>query len=287
MKGQSVKRDGYLAAIVAWASRCNQVEALIQTGSLARQDCSVDSWSDLDLELITLDVDALIDDTQWLHEIGRVITVLRLEDGQEWPTRLVIFSGGIKADFTLAGTRRIQNMIQAAQLNALYERGYRVLLDKSGVTAGLPVPGYSFPVVQLPSAQHFRARVEEFWFEAFHLPGYLARGELFVVKQRDWTMKELLLEMMEWHALARGSGAVDIWHGGTRLHQWAEPQTLQDLQTVFGHFEAGDAKRAFEETTRLYARLAHEVARLAGFDYPQAVESEILALVSGCQQNAV
>ena len=56
---------------------------------------------------------------------------------------------------------------------------------------------------------------------------------------------------------------------------------------MFGRFDAWGAEQAFEETTRLYARLAHEVARLAGFDYPQAVESEILALVSGCQQNAV
>ena len=131
---------------------------------------------------------------------------------------------------------------------------------------------------QLPSPQRFRDRVEEFWFEAFHIPKYLARGELFLVKQRDWTMKELLLEMIEWHAIALHPGSIDIWHLGTRIHEWTDRDTWEQLQVTFGLFDADDAKRAFQETTQLYSRLAREVAQIAGIEYPQAVEDKILAL---------
>jgi aminoglycoside 6-adenylyltransferase len=272
-----LKRTELFNSIVSWAKRSNEVEALIQTGSLVRRDNRADEFSDLDIEIIATDPSMLATDDGRIAEIGEAITVLHLGEGQEWATRLVIFEGGEKVDFTLAGVARVRNM-STAGLDPLYDRGYRVIDDKTGVTNGLPVPSYGFPVHSLPSPERFRESVEEFWFEAFHVPRYLARKELFLVKQRDWTMKELLLEMIEWHAVARNSEPVDIWHIGTRIHEWADRETWRELQETFGRFDAEDAKRAFEATTRLYGRLGREAATVLGFEYPQEVEDKILAL---------
>ena len=109
--------------------------------------------------------------------------MLRLGEGQAWPTRLAIYGDGVKIDFTLAGPTRLQAMRE--QAGPLYQRGYRVLLDKTGAAQGLPAPQGRPAAPALPTAEVFRERVEEFWFEAFHIPKYLARGELFVVKFRD------------------------------------------------------------------------------------------------------
>jgi aminoglycoside 6-adenylyltransferase len=190
----------------------------------------------------------------------------------------VIFDGGVKVDFTLAGLPRLQGMSDSSSLNPLYQRGYRVLLDKDGVTKRLPSPSFEPPARFLPSEKRFRERVEEFWFEAFHVPGYLARNELFLVKQRDWTMKELLLEMIEWHALALNGGAVDVWHIGKGLGTWTDDATWAELQGAFGRFDTQDARRAHDKTTRLYSRLAREVARIKGWTYPDRVEKLISAL---------
>ncbi|WIM12733.1 aminoglycoside 6-adenylyltransferase [Enhydrobacter sp.] len=269
-------RDRILASILDWAEAHGDVVAVVQTGSLARNDGDADAWSDIDLEIIVRDPVSLADDDGWIGTIADLVIVLRLEqDG--WPTRLAIFEGGVKVDFTLAGRPRLQRMIDRRHLIPLYERGYRVLLDKNGIAKDLPAPSHSFPVRSLPSGGDFRRRVEEFWFEAFHVPRYLARGDLFLVKQRDWTMKELLLEMMEWHAITHGATPADVWHLGTRMQRWTDPDTWQELQRTFGRFDAEDARRAFEETTRLYGRLAREVAHTAGFRYPEAVEAKIRA----------
>lgn len=204
------KQNRIFNAIISWARTSHHVQALIQTGSLARRDNRADEFSDLDIEVITDDLRVLSTDDSWIKKIGEIITVLSLDEGREWATRLAIFEDGIKVDFTLANSTRLNNMSTAGKLDPLYERGYRVIVDKTGVTNGLPAPSYQFPVHFLPSQERFRKRVEEFWFEAFHIPKYLARGELFLVKQRDWTMKELLLEMIEWHAIARNLTPVDI-----------------------------------------------------------------------------
>ncbi len=271
-------RTEILDAIVGWAKAHKGVEALVHTGSLVRPDNRADEFSDLDIEIIAARPASLASNDGWLAEIGELITVLRLdEEDQDWPTRLAIFEGGVKVDFTVAGRRRLEEMIKSG-LDPLYERGYRVLLDKSGVTTALPTASHRFPIPSLPSPDEFRERVEEFWFEAFHIPKYLARGELFLVKQRDWTMKELLLEMIEWHAVATNHEPVDVWHNGTRLKEWTDPDTWRALQETFGRFDAGDQMRAFDETTKLYGRLGREVAARAGFQYPQKVEDKIRAL---------
>lgn len=283
----STSRDDVLASILRWAGAREDVAAVILTGSLARSDGSADAFSDIDLEIIAHEPRLLAEDDRWLSMIADPIAVLHLQQDDGWPTRLAIYDddvkdggvdGGVKVDFTLAAPLRLQEMISSRTLNALYTRCYRVLLDKDSVTKDLPPPSGNVPRRSLPAEEELRRRVEEFWFEAFHVPKYLARGELFLVKQRDWTMKELLLEMMEWHALAHSPAPVDVWHLGARLRHWTDPETWHALlQRTFGHFDADDARRAFEETTTLYSRLAREVARKAGFPYPEAVEAKIRA----------
>jgi len=275
-----VNRSGLLASIRRWATARDDVRALVQTGSLVRHDGLSDEFSDLDIEIVSRDPALLIESDAWIYEIGHPITILHLdaEDGQEWSTRLVIFEEGIKVDFTLAGLQRLESMSGTSGLDPLYERGYSVLLDKDGLTKELRPPSFAFSLRSFPSEEHFRERVEEFWFEAFHVPRYLARNELFLVKQRDWTMKELLLEMMEWHAIARSGGSIDVWHTGKGLRTWTESATWTELQETFGRFDAQDARRAHDRTTQLYSRLAREVAGMKGWTYPHRVEELISAL---------
>lgn len=268
------QRSRLAERIRSWADGNDNVRALVQTGSLARRDGLVDAFSDLDIEIIAQDPAGMAKNDDWIHRFGEVITILHLDavDAQSWPTRLVIYAGGIKVDFTLAGLARLQKMASPAQLDPLYERGYQLLVDKNAFAKSLPVATYRFPIHVMPDEQRFRAHAEEFWFEAFHVPRYLARDELFLAKQRDGTMKELLLEMIEWHAISRHPEPVDIWHLGKGIRHWAGERIWAELQATYGHFDKTDARRAYQATTALYARLAREVAHRQGWSYPESVE---------------
>lgn len=274
----AAERDAILQNIVSWAQRHSAIQALVLTGSLARRDGLADPLSDIDIELIADDPRVLMSDSGWLSEIGWLVTVLPLDPSceQRWATRLAIYSGGTKVDYTLAGPARLREMASRQELDPLYERGYRILLDKAGLAFDLPAPTGHAPAVPLPSNEAFRAAVEEFWFEAAHVPKYLVRDELWLVKERDETMKALLLQMLEWHAVS--SRPVDVWHIGTRMKQWVDEATWKELQQVFGRFGAADSLRAFKATVTLYSRLAKELARSSGLEYPAAVESGIISI---------
>jgi aminoglycoside 6-adenylyltransferase len=272
--------DDLLGRLVAWAAARPDIRAVILTGSRARDDGTVDEASDVDIELFTADPGRYEADDAWVHEIGPVWVTLALRrpDDARYRMRLVLFEGGAKADLAIAPPALLEEMADAGRLSELYERGYRTLIDRDGLAARLPSPSGRPPTHGPPSAEAFRAVVDEFWFEASHIPKLLGRGELWVVKFRDWTMKELLRQMIEWHALALRGAETDVWHIGIRMQQWAAPGVWEELDAAFGRFDAEDARRAFLATAALFGRLARETAERLGHDYPAALERSVMAV---------
>lgn len=272
------KYQNTLNKVMKWADANELIDAVLLTGSRARSEAEQDEYSDLDIELIAEDVASLAENASWINSICSPITILRLEpsEDQQWPTRLIICDDGCKVDFTLADHQRLEYM-KSSGLDSIYSRGYQVLIDKVGICDDLPNKTSSV-FSEFPSELHFRDCVSEFWFEAFHVPRYLARGELWLVKQRDWTMKELLLQMIEWHALATSKCEIDTWHNGRSISNWASPDTTRAISSAFGRYEIDDSVRAFEATTSLYARLAQEVALLLHFNYPHEIQAKIQKL---------
>ena len=269
-------KDGFLARITEWAERQPDIRTIVLTGSRARDDGSVDETSDYDVEVFTTDRAKYETHAGWMEEIGDVWVYLpetRADD--RYLMRLVVFEGGMKLDFALAPTTVLEEMVTEQKLNSLYERGYRVLLDKDGLAARLPRATHRPPIGRSPTEEEFRAVVEEFWFEASHVPKLLQRNELWVVKTRDWTMKLLLLKMIEWHAIATRGESYDVWHIGSRMEKWAAPQVWERLHAAFGRFNAGDVWPTLLATASLFRDLAIETSEKLGHRYPHDVDRSI------------
>lgn len=258
-----------LDEIGRWASARPDIRAVLLTGSHARGDA--DASSDLDVELFTTEPDRYAGGG-WMAEIRPVWVHLGFEPAPDRPTRhrLTIFAGGDKVDFLVGPLELLEGLAEG--LDDLHDRGYRVLLDRDGLAARLPPPSGRPPAEEPPTEEELRAVVEEFWFEAWHIPKYLARGELWVVKHRDWTMKLLLLRMLEWEADTRG---VDRWHIGTRIADWTPPEVHARLAATFGRYDAADARRAFLAAIALFAEAGRTVADRLGLRYPDEVEEPI------------
>ncbi len=265
--------------IIAWAEADDNIRAVIVTGSSTRSANAADRFSDCDVEIIARDRAPLLADDAWIHAIAPVWVAQYLSNDDGFDTRLVFFKGARKVDFTVADRSRIDIMIDQGRLDDLYERGYRVLLDKDGLTADLPQASGAAPRSTLPSQAEFADIVTEFWFEAAHMPTYLLRDDLWVVKFRDWTMKEMLLRMLEWHALATRDREIDVWYIGTKMKRWVDDTTWDELQHVFGRFDRADSWRGLIAMMVLFTRLTHETASALDLDYPADSERFITEYV--------
>jgi len=270
------EHDGtFLQTIVEWAQGRTDVVALIMTGSRARPEGIVDAFSDYDLEIFTTDPRLYTSSDEWMREIEDVWVYLPTTSNRGCETRLVVFEGGKKADFSIWPAGAVERSVERQTLDDLYDRGFRVLVDKDGLASRLPSPSHAPPAARPPAEAEFRAAVQEFWFEASQIPKYLRRDDLWVVKHRAWTMKQLLFRMAEWHAIASHSAGYDIWHVGIRMKDWFAPEVWQRLHKVFGRFDAADSRRALLETISLFRDLASETARLLRYQYAQDADDAI------------
>lgn len=271
--------------LVAWAEDEDNIRALIQTGSSSRTTGQADRFSDREIEVIARDVAPLLTDDAWIHSIAPVWVALYLEnDLGDFETRLVFFEGGRKVDFTIADRTRIEALVDSVALNDLYARGYRVLLDKDGLARGLTTPSGAAPRRPLPAEAEFTRTVTEFWFEEAHMPTYLIRDELWVVKFRDWTMKQMLVRMLEWNSLATRGPDTNTWCIGTKMKQWLDAETWDEVYDVFSRFERADAWRGLVATMALFTRLTRETAELLGLNYAVESERQIAAYVLGFEE---
>jgi aminoglycoside 6-adenylyltransferase len=267
--------------LLAWANDDENLRAVIVTGSWSRGGGSSDQFSDRDIEIIARDPKPLLDDDSWIHDLAPVWVSLYLTNDDDPETRLVFFEDALKVDFTISDSQRLHQMVSYGVLNDLYERGYQVLLDKDGIASELPRAIGKHPRLALPTEAEFGAVVSEFWFEAAHMPTYLSRDELWVVKQRDGTMKNMLLRMIEWHALVMQGAEADVWYIGTKMKRWVDPDIWQELDAIYGHFDRQDSFRSIVATMTLFSRLTHEVADPLRLNWPEHSEHHIMEYVLG------
>jgi aminoglycoside 6-adenylyltransferase len=269
-----------MANILAWAEGEENVRAVILNGSTTRAPGSSDRFSDRDVQIIADDRAPLVADDGWVRAIAPIWVSQYLDNDDDFDSRLVFFEGGRKVDFTIADRSQIDEMSESGQLDDLYGLGYTVLLDKDGITDRMPAVTTLVPHTALPTETAFADTVNEFWFEAAHMPTYLTRGELWVVKFRDWTMKEMMLRLLEWHAAVRHEQRVNSWYIGTKMSQWLDPEIWDDLYGVFGRFDRADSWRALKASMEVFARLTHDIAEACGFEIP-ASERFIRSYVLG------
>lgn len=270
-----MKQKNFLEKIIKWAESDESVRIIIKTGSFARNDKSSDELSDIDLEVFVNNFEKYTFSNNWIKEIQEYWIIFPLVNDVGDPTRLVIFNDGTKVDFSLNKIQDFEKMVSDQPQSDRFNKGYKVLIDKDNMTKNLIPPSFKIKNTKKPSQQEFTALVEEFWFEAYHIPKYLKRKSLWTVKFRDWTMKQLLLRMIEWYEKSIHGWDYDTWFNGVNMEKWIEKDLLGEINSIFAHFDLVDSWKALENTTKLFRRTAKETAKNVKYTYPDEADINI------------
>lgn len=87
-------------------------------------------------------------DESWLRGYGTPLVLLRsstASDGIELQTRLVLYEDGTKIDYILWSVDHLEKVLGLPRLPDNLDVGYRVLVDKDGLTEGLK-PRHTPPI---------------------------------------------------------------------------------------------------------------------------------------------
>jgi aminoglycoside 6-adenylyltransferase len=273
--------EQFEAPIIEWAQTRGDIRAMLVVGSRARSEPPADPYSDLDLIVYSTDWSDYVQNTDWLARFGPVWVTVRDDNADGRPEFLALYDGGYKLDFAFDRANRLDEIARADTLPEGLERGYRVLLDKDGITARFPARCDRVPPSIPPTPDEFAEMVNTFWYDAVYVAKQIKRGNLWTVKVRDWTMKQQLLTMLEWHARALHGWDYDTWYEGKLITRWVDPDTLNELDRCFGHFDAADSGRALRATMDLFRRIATTTARQLAYPYPAALDDNATQYIRG------
>src|SRR5918911_765530 len=237
--------DEVIDRVLVWARAEDNVRAVVLTGSAAVGHEQMDEFSDLDIELYTIDPSRLLDDNSWYVPFGEVLVVEALSNPGWHPTRLVYYVGG-KIDFMVGPV--------AALPTTRYGRPFRVLLDKDEVTGALTM------AQQLGNAPPESATVLRciHWFYAAALmcAKCVVRDEPWMAKVRDWDLKRELLHMIEWDHKTRHGWSYDTWYNGKHLNRWVNEDIRAALDACWAGFAVSDTARALVAAVDLFDTLS-------------------------------
>jgi aminoglycoside 6-adenylyltransferase len=194
----------------------------------------------------------------------------------------VLFADGTDLDLIPVSVDEIRGGPDDMAGLEVLSRGFRVLLDPTGLLASLPdwVESRARTEDWPPSLVEFENLVSDFWYHALWTARKLRRGERWVALWcLDGYMKARLLTILEWQARSRDGGDADPWFGGRFLERWAGADVLEALRDAFARYDPADITRALRATMDLFRRQATDLAVRLELPYPARADEVATQLV--------
>ena len=271
--------------LVAFGEATETVRAVVLTSSLCNPKASADILSDFDVEFFFDDPAIFAASDEWLEGLSDhpVMALWHWPnewdhepgDGRRW-MRMVYFQDGTKMDVSLCYLASLREICAAEALPDHYDIGYRVLLDKDGVTSAMKPPAYKAYILNPPSEAQFDSRMEAFWMNSTYAAKFLWRDDIMAAR---WMLQEMadrgVREVLEW-AIAMRHGWT--WRAGRLGRGLPKALDAEERGELFETFAAGDPEALWNSlfrTTALYRKTAIRVAEALGYSYPHGLDKRV------------
>lgn len=267
-----------------WARAADRIQAAVAFGSTEREDRPADMWSDLDFLFVVEEVTPWLDDLAWVDAIHP--SWLRFVSEAPIPgiqVVQVLFAGGYDADLIPVDRDALTALRVPGVAAEVFGHGARLVCDRVGAFDGLldneaTIPATTLSAVRPPASAEFAHTVATFLYQTAWATKRLRRGERWRAHDDvDDYMRDLLLRMIEWHALARGQRGV--YPESRRLEQWIPDDVAAELPATFARYDDASIAEALVHGHALFRRLAREVADREHLAYPEAEDAAIEAWV--------
>jgi aminoglycoside 6-adenylyltransferase len=156
--------------------------------------------------------------------------------------------------------------------------GYKILLDKDGLTEGWKPPTYKAYIPSPPSVEAYLTEIEVFFHEATYAAKHLWRDDLMPAKNNlDKEMKaDNLRQMLEWRIEIDHGWAIKPGAYGRFLKQRLDPEIWSELECTYVGSGIEENWEAIFRTIDLFQKVAIDVGDHLGYEYPQDLHARVL-----------
>jgi aminoglycoside 6-adenylyltransferase len=272
-----------LSRLCAWAEQDRRIRAMLLYSSRADPDAPIDAYSDYDVLVIVDNIHPFYEDERWLEAFGPVLVVFRNpiapEHGFEAFGFVTHYQDGTKIDYGFLPVGFLYWAVKQPRLVPDLDHGFRVLIDKEGLAAGLPAPTHTAYLPVKPTEKQFRAAIDTFYNNACYVAKNLRRDDLLNAKLcLDHYMKFTdLRQMLEWQVECGHGWTLRLGAHGKGLKQWVSPEQWAALEQTYVGAGIEENWQALFRTLELFRHTARDVAIRLGYAYPEALDEQIEA----------
>lgn len=281
---QQDQTDRTIEELMRWSQSRDDVCAVLITSTRAVPGARLDAYSDYDVIVVVDDVDPFADNNEWLSVFGDVLIAywdpLNVDPytGAVSVGNVTQYVNGLKIDFGVWSVQRLHDVVHATTPMDELDAGYRILLDKRGLTSGLPAPTYAAYTPPRPDEETYLRLITDFFIGPPYVAKSLLRGQLLPAKWvLDFDMRyNYLVPMLEWRVECDHDWAWKPGSLGKGLEAQVQPEVWTEFEATFvGHDESANWDALFAMMT-LFGQIAREVAALLCFRYPQDLDDRVV-----------
>ena len=285
------QQDEVFEKLIQWAEQKSSIRAMLLTSTRAVPGATVDFLSDYDVILIVEDIHPFYENRSWLEDFGEVLVVYwdpifpDPKYGNEKTANVTQYADGLKIDFTLWPVELLHKIARAPALEAELDAGYRVLLDKDNLTAGMKPPTYQAYIPTRPTKEAYQVLINDFFTDVPYMGKCLLRGELLPAKWcLDFDMKHVHLRpMLEWRMGVEHHWSVPTGSLGKGLKKKLPPEIWHQLEDTYAGASTQENWEALFRTITLFREVAMEVGDELGYEYPLDLDQRVTAFVQRMQ----
>ena len=273
-------REEKLKSIIEWAEKNEDVRVLLLTSSLVNPSAPVDEFSDLDIEFIFENNTNYISDKRWTLNFGTPIAMIEEDENafdDKHAMKMVLYEDGVKVDFKLYSKSNFLKETEQKELSEDWDIGYKVLIDKEGITKKMLKPTYQVSIIKKPSENEFQNILKDFWWDTTYVAKCLARDEIFYAKLMSEKIirTEYLIPLIEWHIASEHQWNITTNKYGRLFKKYLTLEMWAKTENTFSGSKIEENWIALFSMADLVSEIGTKLSNKLGYKYPEKLENDI------------
>ena len=273
-------REEKLKSIIEWAEKNEDVRVLLLTSSLVNPSAPVDEFSDLDIEFIFENNTNYISDKRWTLNFGTPIAMIEEDENafdDKHAMKMVLYEDGVKVDFKLYSKSNFIEETEQKELSEDWDIGYKVLIDKEGITKQMLKPNYQVFIIKKPSEKEFQSVLKDFWWDTTYVAKCLARDEIFYAKfmSEKIIRTEYLIPLIEWYIASEHKWNITTNKYGRLFKKYLTQEMWTKTENTFSGSKIEENWIALFSMADLVSEIGTELSKKLGYKYPEKLENDI------------
>ena len=172
---------------------------------------------------------------------------------------------------------------QEKELPEDWDIGYKILIDKDGITKQMLKPTYQISIIKKPSEKEFQNLINDFWWDTTYVAKCLVRDEIFYAKFMSETVirTEYLIPLIEWHIASEHNWNITTNKYGRLFKKYLNQEMWAKTEQTFSGSDIKENWTALFSMTDLVSEIGTELSKKLEYKYPDKLENDIRKYLAG------